>query len=46
MQDVEDGDSQLASAAKKRRRVEQDDIEFPDEVRSATGLHFFIPKLL
>eukprot|EP00891_Asterochloris_glomerata_P005234 jgi/Astpho2/5234/e_gw1.00074.68.1_t len=32
MQDVEDGDSQLASAAKKRRRAEQDDIEFPDEM--------------
>ena len=39
MQDVEDGDSQLASAAKKRRRAEQDDIEFPDEVRPAAWPH-------
>ena len=38
MQDVEDSDSQLASAAKKRRRAEQDDIEFPDEVRPAAWL--------
>ena len=39
MQDVEDGDFQLASVAKKRRRAEQDDIEFPDEVRPAARLH-------
>ena len=42
MQDVEDGVYQLASAAKKRRRAEQDDIEFPDEVRPAAWQHFVV----